>query len=207
MTVRIEQDLILIEPLGMALQADRRITARYDAAYADRCGSYEGTTVGDAVNQARIALVARHYRGLLVDVGVGAGTFVRCRPNTLGWDVNPAAAAWLGQHGWWASKLDGWPAYSMWDVIEHLPNPDDTLAAIAPEAFLFVSLPVFDRLADIRGSRHYRPGEHLQYWTHDGFLRWMQARQFVLLEDNAAETEAGRESIRSYAFQRVRSGH
>ena len=42
------------------------------------------------VTAARIRLVARHYSGQVLDVGIGAGQFVTARPDTKGLDVNPA---------------------------------------------------------------------------------------------------------------------
>ena len=62
---------------------------------------------------------------------------------------------------------------------------------------------VFEDLADIRKSRHYRPGEHLYYFTDRGIVSWMAMHGFDLLERDWFETRAGRESIATYAFQRA----
>ena len=56
----------------------------------------------------------------------------------------------------------------------------------------------------IRDSKHYRPGEHLYYFTELGFAQWMARHGFELLEVSNFETKAGRDSILSFAFRRHR---
>lgn len=196
-------DDLMLTLCGVAFQKDMTPSASYGADYFDKCAGYEGSEIGEAINAARIALVARHYAGRVCDIGVGSGAFVAARPDTLGYDINPRAEEWLKSRGLWA-KPQGFLAYSFWDVIEHLPTPADYLDLVPLHGFVFASIPVFDDLYNIRESKHYRPGEHLYYFTHEGFVYWMTLHGFNLLESNWAETDAGRDSIRSYAFKRNR---
>jgi hypothetical protein len=198
---------------GIAWQTDRAHIVDYDAAYYAKCAANDSGPIADEINAARIGLVARWYSGRLIDVGVGGGAFVRRRPDTFGWDVNPAAVEMLKREGKLATDIEHFGAVSMWDVIEHLPDPGFILDRVQLHSYLFVSLPIFESLDVIRTSRHYRPGEHLQYWTRDGFGLWAAQHGFAILECNAAETEAGRDGIVSFALKRkawpkrtVRSG-
>ncbi len=85
----------------------------YDEHYFSRYQQMADTPMGHALTQARIQLVARHYDGPLVDVGIGAGQFVEARPNTRGYDVNPAGVDWLKQRGLWADLYaERYPALS-----------------------------------------------------------------------------------------------
>ena len=52
-------DLMLCREHGLAYQLDRAHGVAYDAAYFERTGSHPAAMV-DAINDARIALVARH---------------------------------------------------------------------------------------------------------------------------------------------------
>lgn len=196
-------DDLMLALCGVAYQKDMTPTADYGADYFDKCAGYEGSEIGEAINAARIALVARHYAGRVCDVGIGSGAFVSARPDTFGIDINPRAVEWLQSRGLLA-KPHGFCAFSFWDVLEHLPTPTDYLDLVPLQGFVFVSIPVFADLYKIRESKHYRPGEHLYYWTHEGFVYWMGLQGFNLLESNTAETDAGRDSIRSYAFKRNR---
>lgn len=197
-------DDLMLTLCGVAYQKDMTPTVSYGADYFDKCAGYEGSEIGEAINAARIALVARHYAGRVCDIGVGSGAFVAARPDTLGYDINPRAWDWLMARKLCAIDPAGFVAYTLWDVIEHLPTPAIYLDLVPLHGFVFASIPVFDDLHKIRDSKHYRPGEHLYYFTHAGFSYWMSLHGFTLLESNTAETDAGRDSIRSYAFKRNR---
>lgn len=188
---------------GVAFQRDQSRLVAYDEAYFDKCRGYDGQEIAERINAGRIALVARHFGpGRVCDVGVGSGEFIRKRPHTFGFDVNPAAVRWLKEAGHWVDNLDGFGALTFWDVLEHVPEPESYLRHVYLHSFVFLSMPVMQSLDRIRESRHYRPGEHLYYFTEAGLVEWMARHGFRCLEVANFETEAGRDSIRSFAFRR-----
>ncbi len=197
-------DLMLCLANGVAYQGDMSDQVSYGAEYFDKCRGYEDKDIAVAINRGRIELVAKHFDPVaaVVDVGVGSGEFVKKRPNTFGVDVNPVAVAWLKAEKLWAQDLRAFRAFTFWDVIEHLEEPERYFQRIQPSGYLFTSIPLFKDLTKIRESKHYRPGEHLYYWTEEGFVRWMGEHGFELLELQDFEIVAGRESIYSFAFQR-----
>lgn len=200
-----DHDLMLCRDHGIAYQRDRKNVVTYDECYFNKCASYDGKDIGLAINEARVSLVSRYLgQNRVVDVGIGSGEFIRNRPNTWGHDVNPFAIEWLKRNDKWAVRLDYFAGMTMWDVIEHLKDPDVYLSQIPLHGFLFVSVPVVYAVGAVRLSKHYRPGEHLTYFTEDGFVYWMEQYGLRLLERNDAETQAGRESIVSFAFKRYR---
>lgn len=173
----------------------------YDAGYFARYQQMADTQLGQSLTAARIQLVARHYQGALLDVGIGSGQFVEARPQTRGYDVNPAGVDWLHTRGLWADLYDArYAAISFWDALEHIDRPENAVAKA--EKWVFVSVPVFADGDDILRSRHYRKDEHIWYFTHHGLLRWFEAQGFHCIEHNTLETELGREGIGSYAFRR-----
>lgn len=173
----------------------------YDAAYFDKYQKMADTPMGKDLTAARIALVARYYNGPVVDVGIGAGQFVEARPNTRGYDVNPAGVGWLKSRGIWADiYADRYPALTFWDSLEHIDRPD--VAVAKAEQWVFVSVPIFDGAEHILRSRHYRRDEHIWYWTHEGICGWFLEQGFTLVEHNTVESELGRDGIASYAFCR-----
>lgn len=175
----------------------------YDAAYFDKYVEYAATPMGRRLTEARVNFVARNYGGgPLVDVGIGAGQFCLTRPNTKGFDVNPVGVQWLkGQGLWHDFSASPCVAAAFWDSLEHIPNPAAALAHV--ERWVFVSLPVFYGRSHATRSKHFRPDEHIWYWTREGFRRWARSQGFVVREENAAETLLGREDIRSFALERV----
>jgi hypothetical protein len=198
-------DLALCRAHGVAYQIDREHLVNYDAAYYDKCAGYDGKDIAQAINAGRAALVDRYVgANRVLDVGIGSGEFIRSRPNTFGHDVNPLAIEWLKRNDLWASSLGEFTGYSFWDVIEHVQDPGEYFRHIQLHSFAFFSLPIFYGLGGVRLSKHYRPGEHLQYFTEDGFTQWMGMHGFMLLERQDFEIRAGRESIYSFAFKRIK---
>ena len=197
-------DLILCPNHGAAYQADMTPRAEYGADYFEKCHGYEGTEIARKLNAGRIAFVAKHFSGRVLDIGVGSGDFVKARPHTFGYDVNPVAADWLRQAGRWSTDFDSFGAFTFWDVLEHVPRPEDYLRHCYLHGFVFASVPIMSSVYSIRQSKHYRPGEHLYYFEESGLVEWMACHGFVLLEASDFESAAGRESIRSFAFKRAR---
>ena len=198
-------DLMLCREHGIAYQKDRQHLVCYDEAYYNKCSSYEGQDIAQKINAGRIDLVKRHLGGnRVLDVGIGSGEFIKLRPNTWGCDVNPVAIEWLKRNDLWSEHLGHFAGVTMWDVLEHLQVPELYLRQIQLHAFLFVSIPVFYALGAIRLSKHYRPGEHLQYYTEEGLIEWMEQHGFRVRERCDFEMLAGRESILSFAFHRYR---
>lgn len=199
-----DDDLMICPAEGVAYQADMSARVGYDEAYFNKCLSYEDQAIAMAINRGRIELVARHVDPgeAVLDIGVGSGEFIKKRPNTFGYDINPVAEAWLRKERLWSFPIAGFPGYTFWDVIEHVEEPEEYFEVIRPGAFLFTSVPLFADLSRIRESRHYRPGEHLYYWTEAGFVAWMARHGFDLAEHADFEIAAGRDSIHSFAFQK-----
>lgn len=197
-------DLMLCLENGCAYQRDMSISVPYDDAYFDKYVGYEGHEIARGINAARIGLVNKYAgdRADVLDVGIGSGEFLRQRPRTFGFDVNPKAERWLKSWLKWSDDFASFRAFTFWDVLEHVPTPTDYFDRIASGSLLFTSLPIFDDLKRVRESKHYRPNEHYYYWTRDGFVAWMALHGFWLLECNDDETKAGRESILSFAFRR-----
>lgn len=197
-----DSDLMLCPEHGVAYQADRSHLVAYDDAYYGKCAGYEGQEIAEKINRCRIEMVARHYQGELLDIGIGSGAFIKARPHTYGFDVNPVAIEWLKRNDLWSASVGSFEAVTFWDVLEHVPDPGQYLGTLRVGSHVFASIPVFDDLQLIRESKHYRPGEHLYYFRRQGFIDWMKARGFNLLEWNDHESRAGRDSINSFAFKR-----
>jgi Methyltransferase domain len=188
--------------LGVGFYDVEHPYAPYDARYFAKYLGYRDTDLGRKLTEARVDLVARHWDGPLVDVGIGCGAFVDARPNTLGYDVNPVGVQWLEERGLYRDPYrEPVEAVSLWDVLEHIPDFDRLLACVG--ARVFVSMPVFGGPCEVLASRHFRKDEHCWYFTSFGFLSVMRSLGWELLESNEIETRLGREGIASFAFARL----
>lgn len=196
-------DLVICRAHGVAWQAD--MTHRVDVPYYYKCSGYKGQDIANKINRGRVDFVNRFVGSdcPVLDIGIGSGEFIESRPNTFGYDVDQDAQNWLKRNKKWVDDFTLFKAFTFWDVIEHIENPQGYFQHMGCGSKIFVCLPTFANLDLIRESKHYRPGEHLYYWTDAGFIDWMAAYWFALIGRASFETEAGRESIETFAFERV----
>jgi hypothetical protein len=178
----------------------------YDQAYFDAFDRKANTVLGRALMRARCNFVEQHYRGMLIDVGIGSGAFVELRQRrrrpTYGYDINPAGIRWLEERKLFIDPyLVAFDAMTLWDVLEHI-DCFGPLLANARE-WLFLSLPIFRDREHVRTSKHFKPDEHCWYFTRDGLVSAMTDCGFALVTESAIETELGREDIGTFAFRRI----
>ncbi|QIE86793.1 methyltransferase domain-containing protein [Pseudomonas nitroreducens] len=189
--------LLWSEELGMGWHGRKPMD--YEGAYFAKYQELDATPMGAALTKARVDLVRRHFAGKVLDIGIGGGRFVQ-ESGGFGFDVNPEALQWLNANGCYKNPHFGWDAMTFWDSLEHIPDPELMLRSVGDWAF--VSMPIYKDQSDCLKSKHFKPGEHIWYWTLDGFVSWMDRQGFELREINHAESELGREGITSFAFRR-----
>lgn len=195
-----DEDLRICE--GVAYQKDMKWQVDYDQEYFELLKSYEDTDIALKINKGRIALVNLYHKGFVLDVGVGSGEFIRKRPMTMGYDINPFAVEWLKSQALYSEDLKRFRAFTFWDVIEHIIEPAEYFDRMPVGSHLFTSIPIFRDLTKIRQSKHYRPDEHYYYFTKDGLIEWMGKYGFESLITQQYEIAAGRDSIYSFAFRK-----
>ena len=200
---------LMITNRGVAYARDMDDGVAYDDAYFDKCAAKDSSPIVDELYRFRVDLVNR-YAGVqtpVLDIGIGSGEFIRRRPNTQGKDVNQKAVQWLHNRGLLADDMTAFKAFTMWDVIEHMKEPEACLKRMPVNSWVFISIPVFEDLSAIRQSKHYRPGEHLYYWTVAGFIEWMEQRRFEVLKYLNTETAIGRDGIMTFVCRRSLPGY
>lgn len=177
-------------------------------AYWKKYEGYAVTPMGEAITRTRVDLVLSHCTDVVLDVGIGCGAFIEALHaagrSAYGFDVNPIATAWLAEHGLWRDPREPGvtvPVLTLWDVLEHLPDPAELLGRVT--GWVFCSLPIFRDGEHVVASRHFRPDEHRWYWTRDGLIRWMAELGLECVAHDDRETRLGREDIETFAFRRA----
>lgn len=194
--------LLWSEELGQGYHPRQPIN--YEGDYWLEYQARDRSPMGVALTELRHAFVRRHYQPFdsldAVDIGIGGGAYV-LRAGCAGYDVNPRARAWLKECGAWRDPAEGYTAaLTFWDSLEHIPVPEE--AVKHAREWVFVSMPIYTDAADVLRSPHYKPGEHVWYWTEAGLIRWFDRQGFDVAEVNGEETAAGRRGILSFAFCR-----
>lgn len=202
-----DRDLMVSHSHGVAYQRDMSQTINYDAAYFD---NYIGkTSRHPEVSESRVKWVEDFGNGPLLDIGIGSGDFILKRNEsqgikcTKGFDINPKAKEWLRSKGLWSDDFKDFKAFTFWDVIEHCKEPDVYFKHIPDDGWLFTSIPIIEDLNNVRKSKHFKPNEHLYYWTNQGFIDYMDLWGFRLIKGPSDhEVKAGRQEVAAYAFKK-----
>jgi hypothetical protein len=172
----------------------------YDKDYWLSYRERDDSAMGKSLTDARVKFVRRLYSGEIVDIGIGGGRFVT-ESCGKGFDVNKSAIKWLKTNDLYCDPYQQpVEAITCWDALEHIPEPEKLLAQVT--AWVFVSIPIFTNGDSVIYSKHYKPGEHIWYFTERGLVHWMADQGFMLMRHTDIESQLGREGIMTYAFRR-----
>lgn len=188
------------EELGRGFHS--RAPMRYEGQYFAHYQRLDNTQMGALLTRARLDLVQRYcFPDRVVDIGIGGGRFVQ-ESGACGFDVCDDAVTWLEKSDRYVDPyVAPVSAITCWDSLEHIPDPALLLKQV--REWLFVSLPICESRDEWAASKHFKPGEHVHYFTQQGFLRWCAEQGFECVEMNRVESDLGREGIMSFAFKRV----
>jgi len=183
----------------------------YDDEYFDKYVRYENTEIGRCLNKFRVNLVNKYTKGLILDIGIGCGTFIKQRGNCLGYDICKKSIRLLKKEGIFYSPYNedfeekGIKAITFFDSLEHIKNPGRILSRIKNQ-FIFISIPVFKNIDHLLKSRHLKKDEHRYYFTDYSIIQYMKYYEFNLIESMNDEIKCGREDIYTYVFERNKCG-
>ncbi len=147
--------------------------------------------------QRRMAQIDERFpqRGRLLDFGCAAGYFLEVA-QAHGWEVagvelsaEMAERARAQTHAPVARELDelegGFDVITLWEVVEHLPRPVETLAALRrrlrPGGLLMLSTPNtghWQALREPAAWEGYRPPSHLVFFTAETLSRALEQAGF-----------------------------
>ncbi len=192
---------------GIMYQSDMTKSVKYEEDYFQKYVGYENTDISKKLNSFRTSITAKYCSSIL-DIGVGSGEFIRQSSLiTYGYDINPVAIRMLKEQNKYLDPVDINKAphkiegVSLWDTLEHIPNPSGLLNNFVDQ-YLFISIPIFTDLLQVKRSKHYRPNEHYYYFTTQGLISFMDMHDYSLVELSLGESEAGREDIQTFVFSK-----
>ena len=191
-------------PHGIVYQKDMTQLIEYSTNYFKNYQSLKNSEIANKINEVRKTMT-QQYCSCLIDIGIGSGEFIeKSDIQVYGYDINKHGIEWLKTRNIYInpfqgipSEIDGW---TFWDVIEHLPEPQELLDLVPLNHYLFTSIPIFENISKVKTSKHFKPNEHLYYFTRQGFITFMTDSGFKLIEENDLETRAGREGITNFSF-------
>lgn len=194
--------LLWSEELGRGFHT--REPMEYEGKYFAKYQELDMTPMGHCLTNVRVNFVRSHTDSQIVDIGIGGGMFVE-EIDGQGFDVNDDAVVWLLEQVRFCDPYKlAVDAITCWDSLEHIPEPEKLIAHV--KDWVFVSMPIYKDMKHCLASKHFKPGEHIHYFTHEGLLLWFEQQGFICIEYNDIESKLGREGIVSYAFRRYDNG-
>lgn len=173
----------------------------YDKDYLQKFKDYEQDPKTDKLNELRREFVDVYIQGqFLLDYGCGACTFIKSRPNTYGFDLIPETIEQLKDLEKYFKPICCLPNICFWDSLEHIPDPSIILKHVLEYAF--ISTPIYKDVESVFTSKHYKPNEHLWYFTMRGLINYMKENNFIHIAYYDLESKIGRKSIGTFAFKR-----
>lgn len=200
----LQSSLLWFPEFGVGMRAPDESKVVYTDEYIQHYEDLDDTDIAERLNDARVGLVRSFLEDSapLVDIGVGSGAFLKKRPGTLGYDVAPKAVEKLKKKELFfdVEEHSSIQNVTFWDSLEHILDPVPLLQRI--RGLVFVSMPVYLNGSHVLVSKHYKPNEHIWYFTQDGLEWFMDKLGFELLKTTDIESQIGRVDILSFVFRR-----
>jgi 2-polyprenyl-3-methyl-5-hydroxy-6-metoxy-1,4-benzoquinol methylase len=175
----------------------------YNASYFQDYIKKQSTRMGQLLISSRVEYTTRSTLNSksVCDIGIGAGGFVHTY-GCKGFDVNPIAVEYLKTTDNYGNPYEQEFDYiTLWDVLEHIECPKELFDKV--KIGVVMSTPIYSSMDNILTSKHFKPNEHLWYFTDSGLKYFMKQFGFECITQHNEETLIGRESIGSYFFKRV----
>lgn len=186
----------------------------YDSAYADEYVKRSSSDFGKdllhiRVDAARGVLGTTAPISTLLDYGCGTGNFVTAMrkfvSRAYGYDVNTNYLKVWGDRKYLTTSLTRVPLpldiVTFFDSLEHVKDVRGCLQYLNPK-YAIVALPLFTSLKRVKTSKHFKPREHLHYFTHQSITKLFHISGFTLTGADTVESRLGREGIFTFFFER-----
>lgn len=189
----------------------------YDQNYFNKYVTYENTPISRKLLRFRSKLVVKYCgKQPVLDIGIGSGSFVRYHKakKVYGFDICETAIDWLKKKNAytnpWIETRPDIKGYCFWDSFEHIVQPSVVLSNVPAGTHVFISIPIIPDDSQIVGLedlamwmyqwKHFRPNEHVHYWTSSGLKRYMKNIGFSFITHKKDEVDIGRQDIGSFVF-------
>lgn len=131
----------------------------------------------------------------VLDYGSGVGWFRAFRPPGVevdSFDVGPAPQTGI--------KTVVYDVVCFWDVLEHVPDFSELDPILRLARAVAGTVPVYNEGRDLVGWKHFKPGEHLHYFTEKTLQALLRKYGFRLLRISREWECPPREDIVNFLF-------
>jgi hypothetical protein len=151
----------------------------------------------ERISKLRWEFIRKLDPKIVLDYGSGVGWFRAFRPSNI--DVDSFDIGDYPQTGICHSKYD---VVCLWDVLEHLKSLSEVEDILQSTRYVALTTPIKPKGVDWNSWKHFKPGEHLQYFSVPLLKRAFGKYGFKMVESGYVECPP-REDILSAIFQRM----
>lgn len=136
---------------------------------------------------------------IVLDYGCGVGWFAAFRPgfikedNMDTFDIMPVPQTGI--------RHQQYDVIALWDVLEHIPDFTDLAPLLKNTDYVAISIPIKPKDVAWKDYKHFKPGEHLHYYSVELLEALFKVYKFTLLIDEMPECPP-RVDIHSIIFQK-----
>lgn len=139
----------------------------------------------------------RNKRITVLDYGCGIGWFAAFKPGFIK-DMDTFDIAPVPQTGILREYYD---LLTMWDVLEHIPDFTELAPILKNIDFVAISLPIKPAGMFWDKWKHFKPGEHLHYYSVELLEALFSRYDFEMIKDAMPECPP-REDIHSIIYRK-----
>jgi hypothetical protein len=176
----------------------------YDLAYYEKM-LREYSATAESISKARWKFIEPLNPKEVLDYGSGVGWFRAWRPEGVtvhSFDVAPYPQTSSVRSDCSNMPVNGvYDVVCFWDVIEHLPSFKDIEHTLRRSKAVAATIPVTDNVSDLTDWKHFKPGEHLHYFTTKQVIALFDAYGFEIITMAYCECPP-REDVCSFLFRR-----
>ena len=130
----------------------------------------------------------------VLDYGCGCGWF---RAYRNGAHVDTYDVMDVPQTGITKDKYD---LVCFWDVLEHIEDLTQVKSLIEKSGYTAITVPIKPENVEMEKWKHYKPGEHVRYYTFEDMINWMGSCGKSLVKSGTPECPP-RTDIYSFLFK------
>jgi len=168
----------------------------YNLEYLENLIRLQSKTAQD-IAERRWAWISDLDPKTVLDYGCGAGWFRAFRTNGAwvdSYDIGPYAQTGI--------RRKNYDVVCFFDVLEHMKTLEEVSGVVVMAKYVAGTVPIIQDCRPLQTWKHYKPGEHFQYWSEAGFEAAMEAIGLVKIAHGWVECPP-REDIMSFKYRRV----
>lgn len=134
----------------------------------------------------------------VLDFGSGLGFFAACAPEGVVVDTYD-----MGPYVQTGIRRERYDLLCLWDVLEHIPDFSCLEDYIKCTDYVALTIPMLPQGKELLTWKHFKPGEHLHYFTDCTLDAILKIYGFKRIKDGYPECPP-REDIESIVYERGR---